>query len=182
MLSNDKNNTPEEIQALKLLREGFLPEIQESEFLRVWLGAFTSEDSKQYVNAWVEKVAKNPNQKVKIMRGATHVATVPAILTTWPTEAARSPKETISELVASAQNLSSRIPKTGVTHLRTGLASHFERIAQSPVVAQMQEAHQKEWAELFAFYKVTPPTNRLDTTLTQAQEDTSGLFDDFEEL
>ena len=183
MLSYDKNNTPEEIEALKTLREGLLPEIEEADFLRVWLPAFVNAEPKVYINAWIDKVSKNPNQSVKIMRGDRHVATVPPILGEWPTEAPLGPRETISELMAGAQATAAQIPQNGVTYLQRGLSAHFERIAKTPIVAKLKDKHSKAWVDLFALYGVKTP-NAPDTpgVAKQKQEDTTGLFDDFEEF
>lgn len=183
MYSYDKNNTPEEIEALKILREGFLPEIEEADFLRIWLPAFVNAEPKVYVNAWVDKVSKNPNQSVKVMRGGRQVATVPPILAEWPTEAPGRPIDTISELMAGAQATAAQIPQNGVTYLQRGLNNHFERISKAPIVAKLKNKHSKAWADLFALYGVKAP-NAPDTpgVAKQAQEDTTGLFDDFEEF
>ena len=79
MLSTNQQNSPEEVEALRILNAGYLPEIQESEFIARWLPLLSGKDWRNNVNTWVYEVAKSAQQRVRVLRGATEVAVVPAI-------------------------------------------------------------------------------------------------------
>ena len=156
MLSTNQQNSPEEVEALRILNAGYLPEIQESEFIARWLPLLSGKDWRNNVNAWVYEVAKSAQQRVRVLRGATEVAVVPAIFARWPTEIVADPRASISELTAVSDSMSARIPISGITNLRNGLLAQFDRVNDNPAVTAARDAHEREWLELFAFFGVKP--------------------------
>lgn len=180
MPSNDLNNTKEEIESLKALASSSPMEIDADLFARVWLPRFLAPDANRFYVVWVKEVSHNPMVPVRVMRNRTHVATVPPLLAQWPTEVAESSRLTVGEMVNSARITSAAIPQLGITELSNGLSRQFEKVAASVNLVEEQNTRIAEWRALFAYFGVVPAAST--TVAAPEKEDSSGLFDTYEEL
>lgn len=179
-----KHNSDLEAEALRILSEGYLPELDEAEFVQTWLPLLIKGASNDFLNVWVHNVSKNPNQQVKLMSGGVHVATVPSILAPWPTEVPKSVRGTVSEIVAESEMVSRNIPNAGVTLMRRALDQQFSKVTDLPAVREARRKHLAEWDVLLARYgHVRPNSSAAETTAAKKPADSSeGLFHDYEEL
>lgn len=180
-----KTNSELETEALRILSEGFLPELEETEFVQSWLPLLIKGESNDFLNVWVHNVSKNPNQRVKLMNNGVHVATVPSILAPWPTEVPKSVRGTVSEMVAESEMVSRNIPTAGETLMRRALDQQFSKVTDLPAVREARQKHLAEWDALLARYGHHRPNS---TAASDSGADkkpvasTEGLFNDYKEL
>lgn len=180
MLSHGKENSPEEVDALKILRDGFLPEIQEQDLLSNWIPLFGNPQTwNEATSRWIATVSKNASQRVKIMRGLEHVGFVPPLFGQWPTERVVNAKDTISELVSTAELMSSRIPSSGVTCMREGLKQQLGRTMESDLVRGSVEELRDEWRKLFVRYGLSVQAQAVSAPSATSTSTTGTMDDNF---
>lgn len=177
-----KHNSPEEVEALRTLVDGFVPEIDEATFVGYWLPRFMSGDDQYVVIDWVQKITKNPNQIVAIMRNGVRVATVPSALAPWPTEIPANVRGTVSEIFASSEAAARNIPMAGTTMMRKALDAQFGKMSSHPAVIKARDAHHAKWMALAEQYGFRPKVTIETTPLNSTPQPSEGLFDDYEML
>ena len=177
-----KHNSPEEVEALKILTEGYLPQVEESDLKAYWLPRFMDRDDTTAINDWVRMIAKSVNQHVAVMSGGVRVNVVPPAVAPWPTEVPNNLRGTVSEIFAEAEAAARNIPLAGTTHIMRALDAQYRKISIHPALKAARDKHASEWEALAAHYGALTPkaAQTASVAVTKKEETSDGLFDDAE--
>lgn len=180
-----KDNSVEEVQALKILTEGYLPEIDEPTLVNFWLPRFLNPNDKSVVLEWVRNVTKNVNQHAAITRNGVRVGTVPPAAAPWPTEVPTNLRSTVSEIFAEAESAARNIPMAGTTHIIRALDAQYRKISVHPALMKARDDHATQWENLVRHYGLTPPgreEEQVKAGTSNGGDNSTDLFGDEEML
>lgn len=180
-----KNNSVEEVEALKILTEGYLPEIDEPSLIGYWLPRFMDPEDKTVVLEWVRTVTKNVNQHAAIMRGGVRVGIVPPAVAPWPTEVPTNLRATVSEIFAEADAAARNIPMAGTTHMIRALDAQYRKISVHPALLKARDDHASQWEALVTSYGFKLPgkvEEQSNKGASNGGESSTDLFGDEEML
>ena len=180
-----KDNSVEEVQALKILTEGYLPEIDEPTLVNYWIPRFMDPEDKSVVLEWVRSITKNVNQHAAIVRNGVRVGIVPPAVAPWPTEVPTNLRATVSEIFAEAEAAARNIPMAGTTHIVRALDAQYRKISMHPALKKARDDHAESWERLVLSYGFKLPGKEEQQTKAgpaNAAEASTDLFGDEEML
>ena len=189
-MSTDRNNIPGPVEmpedvrlAIEQLREltdSDVPKLPEHLFRQHLLPVLTNTSGNVDLRIWLD-IAGAANRPIDVVDGAGKVLfRVPALIRYIPTRLNGSPRDSLSQLLATAKLQSERHPALGNAYLKSALETKDPRVGPD-----LESA--KQWSAILVRYGYPPlPIPGLEPAVDDSQKTASegrSIFsDEYEEL